>query len=391
MVPEMSDFKTVLHLGNQPHETAYLKRLALFCDKIYYVPTQVYLLEREPERDSHGNFSFEVFSDCTPYYLSHLDKLEDTLPAFEDAGIATRIFPPNFVDDPTGPFDLARKQITHQFYRDPEFISISGTQTFEIPRLTVTAERLDGPRKGEEVVYHAVQLPNSAQDIITIVNTALLSESLSSFPIFAESRFRNELLYLVEQYNLRIPELARQFPNLVPGDRFEAKFGDMSFSLACELFSEQELAQVKAETIVALRNELAEPRKRHVSKDLIELAELLEAPWTDRTSDEVHKYIKGKLNQDIQTYNDKAREIKDKFVGSVTVAIAKATKYAVMSGAAAGIIGQVLPVDSLWAMVLAAGITAGPNFVKALVEKITSREQLKRSSIAYIMNLKSRL
>jgi hypothetical protein len=329
-----------------------------------------------------------------------LDKLEDTLPALEDAGIASRIFPPNFVDDPDGPFDVARKRITHQFYKDPDFISISGTQTFEIPRLKVTAERLDGPRKGEEVVYHAVQLPNSAQDIITIVNTAHLSESLSSFPIFAESRFRYELLYLVEQYNLMIPDLARQFPNLVPGDRFEAKFGDTSFSLSRELFSEQELAQVKAEKIIALRKELDEPRKRYMSKDLIELARLLEAPWTDRTADEVHKYVKGKLNQDIQAYNDKAREIKDKFIGSATVAIAKATtkatNYALIGGMAAsvGIIGQVLPVDSLWSMVLAAGFAGGiqtwPDFVKAWAERIIEERKLKRGSIAYIMSLKSR-
>jgi hypothetical protein len=52
-----------------------------------------------------------------PYYLGRLDKLEDTLPVLEDAGIASRVFPPNFVDDPTGPFNLTRKQITSQFYK----------------------------------------------------------------------------------------------------------------------------------------------------------------------------------------------------------------------------------------------------------------------------------
>jgi hypothetical protein len=62
----MGDFRAVLKLNNQPYEAAHLKRLALFCDEIYYVPTQVYLLERVPKIDSRGTFSFEVFSECTP-------------------------------------------------------------------------------------------------------------------------------------------------------------------------------------------------------------------------------------------------------------------------------------------------------------------------------------
>ncbi|MEW6533197.1 MAG: hypothetical protein AB1473_20370 [Thermodesulfobacteriota bacterium] len=388
----MSDFKTVLYLNNQPHESPHLKRLALFFDEIQYIAPQVYIIEERPKVDAHGGFSFEPFSDCTPWSVVHLDELQDTLPAFEDAGVAKRVLVPTF-DDPMSTFNRVRKYVTQHFAEDPEFMKLSGTKTLRARARSIKAAVINGPVKGTENAFIEVALPNSVQDMLTILNTAYLAHDQSLFPIFPHARQHSELVYLLEQFRIRFPELHKMFPDLIPGENYDEKFAEITFSVACELLSAQELSRLPADKIIELRKELDQPRRRYISSDLMELSDLVKTnPWTEKTKKEIRKYVNGKLNQDIQKYHDMAREIKDKFLGSFSVAASKGGRYAAIGLMAPGIIGQFLPI-TLWTMIVTAACgvaVAVPDVVGALAEYIQDRRRLDRNSIAYVVNLKSR-
>jgi hypothetical protein len=422
----------VVHLRNVPEDAAVLKRLALIFDRIYYIPRAFRILSEralsDPSRysiDSDGDLrvhqGINYFFD-TDELLENLESqpaTAETIFTFREAGILND--PPfeTLLGGSFGRFEQIRSVIAALDLKDADFLSITGwdvedASKLQLSKAEVSIEqptrlwRLDAPPEKAEVgdasgvIQDLPEPPPPGKTTLWVLRTPpplQHSEEITTllgcanapgvFPIFTDPYHRRELAHCYARYVKGLSLLNRQRPaDADPLLDFKAVFGEVAFDVTNSVFSSQDVADRSAHDILRYRLAMDEARRRFVSGDLMEIAELVSEPWTSKTKAEVEKYITGKLNADLAAFDAASKDVWEKLYGDLAVGAANAVRNVAAGGGLGGLTGTVIPNASGWEMAvvgaLVGAVSRAPHFIKPVVEAMREIRSMHRSSIAYI-------
>lgn len=395
--------KAVIHLHKQD-DVNQIKRLALLFDEIVYVlPTVTSIskdvLNNEKRIIDKGKtktlINFNFFKDTEQRLHLTRDslntELQEFLIALEENGIA-RELRQGQENEEDKEFLRTRNLIASSDINDKEFRKLSKTLPEDLninKRLGSLSIKFDN---GEELTLNTIDVPKAVSDSFEISSTLYYANQLSGSPVFLNPRASKELNYKYNQYKKGLHCLLNQDDAITPND-FRCNFGEVALGIANSVFSSTLLECKNTEDIIKYRNEMEESRLQLISKDLTEVSCLIgENPWNPKTKAELEKYISGKLWADVQSYNNKSKEIWEKLYGNITIRLAEISKSIAIGGSAGGIIGSVVPNASslqfLMVGALAVATKEAPNVVKDLVETILEIRKIQRTSIAYIAKFK---
>ena len=123
----------------------------------------------------------------------------------------------------------------------------------------------------------------------------------------------------------------------------------------------------------------------------MELSLLIEDdPWSSQSSEEVEKFIRGKLSTDVAAFDAGSVSTWEKLYGALAVRAVSIGQATGLGGTAGAVTGHLLPQTSFWGMLLA-GLLAGlskeaPNVAQDLLEAMREDQERQRSGIAYVAN-----
>lgn len=406
--------QATLMLFDMPGEAEYLKKLALFFDKIYYIRPLHRVIDaiefrnksvifhadgwhlNEETRSFNFPSDFNYFRD-TRYALEFVtfknQELQETVDAFEKAGVIEAT-----TDWPTKP--LFSKDILDELTKldicDPGFLSIFNTSFEQANRLPAEIHPLH-LQDGENQFGFAILNPPQSIQYSFYANYCLLYASeLSSSPIFLDPLLRKQMEWKYNNFLQGLSLLAERLKFPVEQFELQSHFGEMVFLLTDELLSTENIADAKLDDILKLRDDLQESRRRFLSLDLAELAYMLEEQsWDPNMSSHIRKFVNTKLKKDIQTFNDKTVEAWEKLVGKLIVTGSEVVRDAAFGAGAGGIAISVVPNASPWELVAISAIAMAfrklPDLFKVLVDLSLEKRKQCRSSMAYIASLKGYL
>ncbi len=397
-------FRAVVYLSNRKEGADDLKRLALFFDEIYVIFAGVYTIKKEvfdePKRFvTHTDGKkylrdFNFFRDTYTGIVLTPDSLEkdlrETIIKFQENGIITEL---NDLSD-DNQFRKIRDMLASLDVQDEIFKEISESKPEQyIPSTyNIRLAFLDTEEK-ETVDLICIYPPNAIADSFELTSTLYWSHQIPSFPIFWQHRHKKEMEYRYLQYQKGLEILRKHSSSLISPADFKAQFGEIAFTVANSVFASDLVATKSPDQIIKYRTELADARHRFISKDLMDIASIVQGnPWNAQTREEIEKYIVGKLTQDIIRYNDDSREIWEKMFGNLAVHLAQVAKSTVIGSGAGGLLGNIIPNTSTWQMLLVGAlvgaVTEAPNPVKSITDTILEHQKEQRSSIAYISRLR---
>ncbi|WP_437638371.1 hypothetical protein [Sorangium sp. So ce854] len=389
-------------------QASALKRLALLFDEIYVTPPTMPTIKNEfindPEcahRTPEGKLvihtnRFNYFRDTErSHHLTFESfanpELRDTLIAFEEAGIikntqnnqSTRV-------SKEGTATEIRGQLTHINIRDRQFNSLSGTHPddYDFNKLILAVNFVKEDTKKADTVY-AVWGPQAVFDSFALIDSFLISEILSSSPVFLDRRHRLEISYKYEQLKEGITILQETYPNAMKDFDTRIRFGEVAFSVSNKIFDSNSLASRSPEDIIKYRAEMETSRRRYVSEDLGSLALMIkDEPWSERVRDEIDAYVVGKLNRDIAEYERQSSAAYRKMFGQFAVHATSVVLGGGLGGGIGSLMGNVIPNVSLWQLMLIGSLVGaareGSQVVKTLVDWWAQKKNDHGSSIAYV-------
>jgi len=420
-------FKTNLLLSNTDDLATLLKRLALFFDQIGIIlPTFATLkvdMTIDPKRikdiggGKKGIVDFNYFQDVQRSIQLSMDHVqlilkdtesEETLSALLEQKIVQEVGEDIFDEEQKRNVKQLRDLLIKLDIDDKEFNKLSGTKKKDYNIVKFSPYwmlLLDGKEKGKAVFQsqyngknkgiplYQFKEPGTIKDSYNLTTCLILSDLTNAYPIFPSSIHRNELEYRYTQY-IQGLKVFRELTNetLILPDS-DMVFGEIGYQLANAVFTSDLIKRKSITDILKYRHALNESRIKFLSHNIGELSQLIEGnPWSEKTTQEIRKYIKGKLYQDLLAHEEKSKQIWEKLFGSLTVNLASVVRSVAAGSAGAGIIGSVIPGTTLWGL-LAIGALAGaikevPKIVDNLVKHILEIRKHKCSSIAYIANFR---
>ena len=406
MIGSQGRIAALMMLTKGSSATLTLKRLALLFDEVLYLlpgcpPVitetlqgktldQTSFAQKLPD-GSIDVSAFNYFRDTSrPFEFTEdsLDsELRHTLSVFKESGIA-RPLESRCHGITAEEFSEIRDRLAARDARDEEFIRISETAPSEY-QLFETLKTITLSGEGGQFSFDTIDPPTAISDSNELSEILVLAHEAGCCPIFSNARQRRELEYRYAQFLDSEAELSLKFPQLGRSLGMMSRFGEVAYSISNSIFDSEVLRVKTPEEIVKYRDALSDARRRYVSGDLIEVTQLVDSnPWSEKTREEVRRYIAGRLNQDVAKYDAQSRAVWEKLYGSIVVRLSEGAKSTVLGGTAGGLVGTVLPHASTWEIVMIGAIAGlaneAPKLVQSLVESILEARKLKRNSIAYV-------
>ncbi len=278
---------------NGAHQSAQLKRLALFFDEIHYVLPDFWVIKDEvlddPSRVVHeDNGDIRILAGLDPVrdirpaiplpFEQLADELQDTLSALVEHGIAKEYDAyPLKAGGRDHFFDRVKHRLAWDDANDPVFARLSGTTDadyhtgYGTATLALYGDSPPGPSStptGFKTVYFIFP-PPALIDSIDITTVLYVAQSTSSFPVFLGPQHRAEVAHRYQRYQAGLHVLEEQAPGSVSPADFRARFGEVAFALATGVASSELLAAKSVEDIVRYRVAMDDARRRFVSEHLI--------------------------------------------------------------------------------------------------------------------------
>ncbi|MEA2586101.1 MAG: hypothetical protein QOF33_4186 [Thermomicrobiales bacterium] len=417
--------RAIVHIDSEREvalqQISNLKRLALIFDEIHFVMSDLWIIRDELLCDrrlfvpSDDGLLWPVDgAGIDPVQHTHpaiewplhmlADELQETLYTLMDRGVAQKL---NLYDLKAGKknqlFDRARHRLAWQDAKDETFSRLSGTMKadYEAKIYPLKIEFEDPPPdEGHSKIIYVLAPPQAILDSIDISATFFAAHETSSFPVFQNGRHRREVGYRYMQFQKGRQVLEEMAADLLAPSDFRATFGEVSFTVMNGVVSSDILVQKSIHDVLNYRDAMDIARRRFVSEDLMGIAGLVQDnPWSNKTKQDVERYILGKLNSSIAQYDSVSRETWEKFYGTATTSFAEVVRNALGGAAAGGVLGQagtvlgtVLPHMSSWQLLLLASLASSakiaPGLIKDAIEAVRDDRQLRRSSVAYIAEFK---
>ena len=389
--------KAVTQLDDSSDALLRLKRLILFFDSVdYFVPASVVL---KPEVSPYAHPGMGKTSQIVVDFLrdtyrglrlvlgQQTPELGDALQLLQEHQLVADVTGKDEADQ----FKRLRDALLIADIHDDRFNSLAGCTRREYEgnaRVTGVRIALAG---GEEKVLHVVDVPQAVDDSYELTTILYHARAANAFPVFAEPRHRNELLYKYEQFRTGAVNLPGNLTEMLEIDR-RARFGEITFTLVSSVVTSEALVNRSVEDILRYRNELRYARERFMSETMGELAaNIADNPWSVKLRDDVNRFIEQKLRADLARYDIEATKTWEKMFGSLAIHVARAAPTATAGGAAGGVVADLLPHISPWSAVLI-GVAAAvarqvPEMVQDLVDYALAERDRRRSGIAYLANL----
>jgi hypothetical protein len=281
---------------------------------------------------------------------------------------------------------------------DAEFNRLSDTKPDEY-RLPERIEHykvvLTHPKDGKtEFPVVPFPDPSSVVDSYDLTTLCYMGHYLRAHPVFHGQAHRREMEYRFERFKQGL-KLLPEYEPLHSVQTAEVRLGEVAFQIVNDVYAAGEIARLTPENVVRLHRRLSEARSRYASSALWELTLMLEGnPWDQRFRTEVDKYIHGKLEPELQKFNENSTGIWERLVGRLTVHAAQIAKSSAIGGGVAGLAGSVVPGASFLDLVLF-GILAGagkeaPDLVKTLVDTALEARAHRRSALACIAGFRKK-
>jgi len=365
-----------------------LKRLALLFDEIHFTrPTFAAISSTAAESIEKGQTPVTIngIRDIESWEVLSLEgETEEVLDALTGAGVA--FDRSDLVSDrPTNDVYLAwRYPMLTEAIRDAGWNAVTDTSREEYSDPTIT-KLLIKTDSGEERSVFAMNQPKAVALAGTLAAVGFLSDSVDGVPVF-DDEARHWLSYKYRRYR---EQMADQEEMSFPLFSHEASFGQAAFAIGNAVFSSQSLERRSVEEILRFRAEMELARRQLLSKDLMDLASLIEEnPWSPRSADELKKFVNGKLASDIATFDAGSISTWEKLYGALAVRAVSIGQAAGLGGTAGAVTGHVLPQTSFWGMLLT-GLVLGaskeaPNVTRDLVEAVREDRERQRSGIAFV-------
>lgn len=411
--------KALVKLRDGRGDSLALKRLALLFDEILYLPPHLPPVIKETvkagteantidsasfaKRLPDGSIDlscFNYFRDTERFFVLCPESLEpelvDTLGVFDESGITRQPSQTEwrqFLEFKNEDFDRICDTIASKDVRDENFNLLSGTSASDYELFNHLRVITISDSNGNKCTFTCINTPNSITDSYDLTTLLAMAHEISAYPVFLDPRHKKELEYRYEQLLDSQRDLGRQYPELVNSLGLPGRFGEVAYSISNVVFDANVIIERSAEEIVKYRTALRDARRRYLTGDLLELAQIVESnPWGEKTREEIRRYVNGRLNQDIQKYDDQSRQVWEKLFGGLIVEVAEIAKSAAVGGSAGGLLGSIIPNVSSWELVMIGAITGlateAPKLVKAIVESVLEARKLKRSSTAYVTRFK---
>lgn len=307
--------RAVIHLEDKPTEATTLKRLALIFDEVHFVPPGGTTI-REESLDDPSRFDrrddgrliikdFNYFRDTSSGYrlMSLNPALDDTISALEESGVAVDATDNAWKSDEEQKYKDIRSLLISQAVEDDTWNVLTDTSPEDYDlRTTVKAVEVENLSTKQLHTLWWVQEPPAVHLTDAIASTSYFASRTSAIPLF-NSGLGPMLEHQYRQFKAGIARLRELDPAFRGLDNFDAQFGEASFFVANTVFSSATLEKSSVEEIILYRNEMALARQEFVSKDLTELAALIEDnPWGARSRDELNQYVRGKLAGDVAQF-----------------------------------------------------------------------------------------
>jgi hypothetical protein len=381
--------KAVIQLIRDEDEANRLKRLALLFDEIHFTrPTFATVSEeavKAIEDGGPGPTTIDGIHDIRSMQVMSLEgETEEVLDALMESGVA--LDQSTLVSDqPENETYLDwRNPILSEAIRDKGWNSITETSPQEYrPTLGKMLIRSDS---GEEHSLTVLNQPRAVARASILADIGFLTRYVNGYPVF-DREFRPWLSYKYQRYKERLGAEGKPEPAPLAGH--SGSFGEAAFSIGNSVFSSRSLEDRSIDEILRFRSEMDIARREFLSRDLMDLSLLIEDdPWSPKASEEMEKFIRGKLSADVAAFDAGSVSTWEKLYGALTiraVSVGQATGFGTTVGA---VTGHILPQTSFWAMLLA-GLLAGlskeaPNVARDLIEAAQEDRERKHSGIAYL-------
>lgn len=413
----------LVQLHGDSDDSIVFKRLALLFDKVYCLtpvlppvlvdadgePT---VLEKAPfaKRASDGRIdvsSFRYFEHTREKVRLRTEALhpalQETLHCFEEGGVVEVILPDVMEKTLPTHFTHVRDYIAAQDIEDPTFNRLSGTTGADrniitllsnLQTVSLTLEERFDSGKGEEdlprvITFDSLSPPQAIIDSFELTTMLSVGHETGALPVFLEEASARELEYRYEQFKDGRSALETVAPVLARELKTDGRFGEIAYAVATIAITPEDIAKRAPEQILKWRDELSEARKRYVSTDLTEIADLVEGNvWSEDTRSELERYLRGRFEQDQLNYREQCRRTWEGLFGALTVQGMEAAKYTVLGGAAGGVIGNVMPNATTWELAVCGALVGMvktvPKVAGAVIESILEARRRKRSSLAYM-------
>jgi len=405
--------QAIVRVGHERNgDSANLKRLSLFFDRILYVLPDYWLLKdevindpRRAERLSDGKLKFrggiDPFNDTVA--RAHIPvgqlggDLDHVLGSLVNAGIAEECEPLAVAAGSTA-FDLIRREIGWLDAEDERFLALSKTTTSALAAEYQRATTVKS--SGQEGEVHSIVPSNAMRDSSDLTTTLLTAQLTGSSPIFIRNRQIAELAYRYEQYKDALDTLRDQFGDVLPTSEYKNQLGSVGFHLSNLITDSALIEEQSIEGIVELRASMEDARKHFVSEHLVHSTNLVEGnPWNQEVRDELDRYVQGPLSTALLEYQDESLNRYQRLFGTIPGYLAELPQgIAVSAGIelanSTGVTAQLLPGTISWFHVVIAGLAVGgrrlPDFLKDVMATKQAEREARRSSIAYVAAIAQR-
>lgn len=239
------------------------------------------------------------------------------------------------------------------------------------------------------ITFDSLSPPQAIIDSFELTTMLSVGHETGALPVFLEEASARELEYRYEQFKDGRSALETVAPVLARELKTDGRFGEIAYAVATIAITPEDIAKRAPEQILKWRDEFSEARKRYVSTDLTEIADLVEGNvWSEDTRSELERYLRGRFEQDQLNYREQCRCTWEGLFGALTVQGMEAAKYTVLGGAAGGVIGNVMPNATTWELAVCGALVGMvktvPKVAGAVIESILEARQRKRSSLAYV-------
>lgn len=404
-------FKAVIDLqSNDTDLVNNIKRLALFFDEIHFIMPRGAIIEQEVLEDTskfkrHKGMieilDFNFFRDVSYGGISLVlnssfgnEEISDLLAALKEKGIAKEATYEGTKNEKEHIKQLLDNLVLLdiQDERYNEILKVK-EEDYDIAKMlnqgkNITVQSESGKLENFKVVFPPDTINNS-YDISYNCVVSNIIDGVSIFPLKAQ---KESIKYKYDKYRLNLKAISEKYPNLLSFSDFNLHFGEVSFSLFNRVITSDSISKLSINEILKYREALDESRRLFLSKNLIEISELItENPWNNKTKNEINKFILSKLNQQILDYEAKTELTWRKMYGSISVQLTNISQAAILGGGAAGMLGSIVPNTSTLGMILlgamGGAIKDSPKVVKSIADAYIESKNNSKSSIAYIANL----
>ncbi|HEY4362003.1 MAG TPA: hypothetical protein VGN17_13585 [Bryobacteraceae bacterium] len=417
----------LIKLDDTPAQAQALKRLALLFDEIFYLLPDSWPIVTETDRGKplhEASFvrnlpdgsidvsQFRFFRDTRYGLLVDVKalnpELRHAIAVFEESGflkafdrtkqlgsialkesrtIENLLAAEDAADEEwnrlsdTSMADYGRNIFDSRLYVTLQLLS-KGSSTRELTRQSDITEE-------DRFTVIALKPPQAVYDSHRLYEVLAYAHRSALYPVFTDSNSRGELAYKYKQFVEGQSKLSERYPSLGRALEFPSRLGEVAYSVSSSVFDSDALNAKTPEEIVKYRLALADARRRYLTGDLVELAQILDCnPWGEETESELRRYITGRLNQDIAKYDGQSQELWEKLFGSMSVRLSEVGKSAILGGTTGGLIGNILPHASTWEIAILGALTGAvreaPRLIQTIVDSIIEARKQKRTSIAYV-------